>query len=114
MTLNMLKVQTAPSSTDGSRAGHKSGSTTWRSRCQRLAPSSAAASSSSFGMRESAPSVTTIMNGKPSHTLVATLAVNAVQNCENHETGWMPSAVNRPFTAPNWRWNMPLQISAVM
>ena len=38
-------------------------------------------------MRESAPSVTTIMKGKPSQTLVATLAANAVEKRENHEIG---------------------------
>ena len=62
----------------------------------------------------SAPSVTTIMNGKPSHTFVATFAVNAVEKCENHEMGSRAERRERSaFTAPNWRWNMPFHASAV-
>ena len=41
-------------------------------------------------MRDSAPSVTTIMNGKPSQMLVTTLAANAVEKRENQETGCEP------------------------
>jgi len=54
------------------------------------------------------------MNGKPSQTLVATLAANAVQKRENHEIGCTPTAASRPLMAPNWRWNIPFQMSAVM
>ena len=61
----------------------------------------------------SAPITTTIMNGKPSHTLVATFAVNAVENFANQDTGSTPSATRIAFTAPNWRWNMPFHASAV-
>ena len=66
-------------------------------------------------MRESAPSVTTIMKGKPSQTLVATFAEKAVQKRENHEIGLHARrAASRPLMAPNCRWNMPFQMSAVM
>ena len=40
-----------------------------------------------LGNAVSAPIVTTIMNGKPSQTLVATLAVKAVENCANQAIG---------------------------
>ena len=80
MTLNMLKVQTEPSTMAGTSAGRSSGSVTCRKRCQRLAPSTSAASSRSRGMDCSAPSETTIMKGKPSQVLVVTLAAKAVEN----------------------------------
>ena len=94
-----------------------SGNVTRRKRCQRVAPSTSAASSTSFGIDVSAPSVTTIMNGKPSHTLVATLAVNAVEKLRE-PARWArcrPSAEreDEPLTAPNCRWNMPFHASAV-
>src|SRR3954470_2995357 len=90
-TLNMLNVHTEPSTTAGSSVGRRSGRVTRRNACQRVAPSTSAASSTSFGIDVSAPITTTIMNGKPSHTLVATFAVNAVENFANQETGSAPS-----------------------
>src|ERR1700733_7198338 len=89
-TLNMLNVQTAPSTTAGASDGKRSGNVTRRKRCHRVAPSTSAASSTSFGIDVNAPIVTTIMNGKPSQTFVATFAANAVEKCENHDTGATP------------------------
>ena len=66
-----------------------------------------------------APRVTTIMNGKPSQTLVATLAAKAVENRENHEMGstLVPNHSHTvaiaALTAPNCRWNIPRQAIAV-
>src|SRR5947209_4698607 len=91
-TLNMLNVHTAPNITDGNKAGRSNGNMTVFKLCHRVAPSRAAASSSSLGMRDSAPSVTTIMKGKPSHTLVVKLAANAVEKRENQEMGSRLSA----------------------
>src|SRR5580704_4840755 len=112
-TLNMLNVHTAPRTTAGSSVGPRSGSVTRRNRCQRVAPSTSAASSTSFGIDVSAPSTTTIMNGNPSHTFVATFAANAVEKCAKKETGSTPTRWSSAFTAPNWRWNIPFQASAV-
>jgi hypothetical protein len=81
--------------------GLSSGTVTPQNRCQREAPSTSAASSTSFGIDVSAPSVTTIMKGKPSHTFVATFAVNAVAKWENQLTGGTPSMPSMAFTAPN-------------
>src|SRR4051812_12909282 len=106
-TLNMLNVHTEPRTTAGSNVGRRSGSVTSRNACQRVAPSTSAASSTSFGIDVSAPITTTIMNGKPSQTFVATFAVNAVENLANQDTGSAPTATRIAFTAPNWRWNMP-------
>jgi hypothetical protein len=39
------------------------------------------------------------MNGKPSHTLVARFAANAVEKRENHATGSTPSA---PRISVSW------------
>src|SRR6187397_1223817 len=86
-TLNMLNVQTEPRTTAGRSVGRSSGSVTRRNACQRVAPSTSAASSTSFGIEVSAPITTTIMNGNPSHTFVATFAVKAVENFANHDTG---------------------------
>ncbi len=100
-TLNMLNVQMLPRTTAGSMVGLRSGIVTPQKRCQRVAPSTSAASRTSFGIDVSAPSVTTIMKGKPSHTLVATFAENAVAKWENQLTGSAPSHVRIAFTAPN-------------
>src|ERR1700684_1100424 len=86
-TLNMLNVHTLPSTTAGKRVGRSSGTVTPQKRCQRVAPSTSAASRTSFGIDVRAPRVTTIMKGKPSHVFVATFAANAVEKWENHETG---------------------------
>src|SRR5271165_4651660 len=112
-TLNMLKVHTLPRTTAGSMVGRSSGTVTPQNRCQRVAPSTSAASSTSFEMEVSAPIVTTIMKGNPSHTLVATLAANAVAKCENQLTGSTPSAPSTALTAPNCLWNIPFHASAV-
>ncbi len=112
--LNMLKVHTLPSTTAGSRAGNSSGRVTWRKRCQPVAPSTSAACSRSRGMAWSAPSVTTIMKGKPSQVLVVRLAAKAVLNWLNHETGSTPTRPSTALTAPNCFWNMPFQMRAVM
>src|SRR5688572_22112429 len=118
-TLNMLNVQIAPSVTAGMSDGRMIGSVTRHIRCQRVAPSTSAASNTSLGTPVSAPSVTTIMNGNPSHTFVATFAVNAVENDANHEIGSMLvpktslSDSMMPVIAPNWRWNIPFHDSAV-
>ena len=109
----MLNVHTAPRTTAGSSVGPSSGSVTRRKRCHRVAPSTSAASSTSFGIDVSAPRTTTIMNGKPSHVFVATFAANAVEKCANHDTGSAPSARRSAFTAPNCRWNIPFHASAV-
>src|SRR5262245_12808143 len=112
-TLNMLKVQTQPRTTAGRSDGLRSGSVTSRKRCQRVAPSTSAASRTSRGIAVSAPSTTTIMNGKPSHTFVETFAANAVDHLENQEMGSAPSALSTALIAPNCLWNMPFQASAV-
>ena len=112
-TLNMLNVQTLPRITAGSIEGRSSGTVTFQKRCQRVAPSTSAASITSFEMLVRAPSVMTIMKGKPSHVLVATFAANAVEKCENQLTGSAPRAERMALMAPNCRWNMPFQASAV-
>ncbi len=118
-TLNMLNVQIAPSVTAGMSVGRIIGSVTSRRRCQRVAPSTLAASSTSSGTAVSAPSVTTIMKGKPSQTLVARLAANAVEKRENQAIGstcapkaWLTARISA-VTAPNWRSNIPFHTSAV-
>ena len=86
----------------------------WRKRCHAEAPSTSAASYMSRGIDSSAPSATTIMKGKPSQVLVTTLAVNAVDHDENHDTSPSPSPCRIELIAPYSPWNMPRQISAVM
>ena len=66
------------------------------------------------GIACSAPSVTTIINGKPSQVFVMRFAEKAVVKLANQLTGSRPNRPNSPLIAPNWRWNMPFQISAVM
>src|SRR5262245_19647018 len=112
-TLNMLNVQIAPSRTAGKRFGATIGIVTRQSRCQRVAPSTSAASSTSFGTAVSAASVTTIMNGKPSHTLVAKLAEKALKKRPHHENGSTPTASRSALTAPNCLLNIPRHASAV-
>src|SRR4051794_37720833 len=107
----MLNVHTEPRTTDGRSVGRKSGRVTSRNACQRVAPSTSAASRTSFEIDVSAPITTTIMNGKPSHTFVAMFAANAVENFENHEIGEAPSAPRIALIAPNWRWNIPFHAS---
>src|ERR1700690_2591881 len=112
-TLNMLNVQIAPSTTAGRSAGRNKGSVTRQKRCHRVQPSTSAASSTSFEIDVSAPSVTTIMNGKPSHTFVVTFAVSDVENFANHEMGSTCTIARSAFTAPNCLWNIPFHASAV-
>src|SRR3982750_3889966 len=112
MTLNMLKVHTQPKITDGISAGFNKGRVMVLNCTHFEAPSTSAASYSSAGIDCSAPSVTTIMKGKPSHVLVTTLAANEVEKWVNHDTGSIESAFKSAFTAPNCRWNMPFHISA--
>ena len=114
MTLNMLNVQIEPSTIAGPSAGLRWGRVISLNRCQLDAPSTSAASSSSLGIDSSAPNATTIMNGKPSQVLVATLAENALAHDENHDTRSSPSPDRIEFTAPYSPANMPFQISAVM
>ena len=110
----MLKVQIAPSTTAGARAGRRCGSVMWTKRCQPEAPSTSAASCMSRGIDSRAPSATTIMKGKPSQVLAQTLAVKEVAKSENQETRSRPSDDRMPLTAPYSLWNMPFQMSAVM
>src|SRR5688500_16527842 len=115
ITLNMLNVQIDPRTTAGPSAGRRCGTVMCQNRCHALAPSTSAASYMSRGTDSSAPSATTIMNGKPSQVLVTTLAVNADENDENHDTSPpSPAASRSESIAPCSLWNMPFQISAVM
>ncbi len=61
-----------------------------------------------------APRQMTIMNGKPSQVLVATLAKNAVQKLLKKLIGSKPSSLMKALMAPNCLWNIPFQIRAVM
>src|SRR6476661_895945 len=96
-TLNMLNVQIDPRMTAGNNVGRKSGSVTSQNDCQRVAPSTSAASMTSFGIDVSAPMTTTIMKGKPSHTFVATFAVNAPLKLANHDVSVPSSALIAPY-----------------
>ena len=86
--LNMLNVHTTERITAGTSAGLSAGSVMLANCCQREAPSTLAASYSSPGMDCSAPSDTTIMNGKESQALVASAVTKEVPGEANHDTGW--------------------------
>src|SRR6185503_14714159 len=112
-TLNMLNVHAAPSAMAGINVGAIMGKVTKRSRLRRDAPSSSAASMTSGGTPVSAAIATTIMKGNPSHTLVATLAENAVENRANQARGSKPKRSSRALIDPNCLWNIPFHASAV-
>src|SRR3954469_821019 len=98
--LNMLNVHTTERITAGTSAGRSAGRVMLVNCCQREAPSTRAASYSSPGMDCSAPSETTIMNGKESHPLVASAVTKDDPGEANQETGWPPSIWITWFTTP--------------
>ena len=65
-------------------------------------------------MVSSAPSATTIMNGKPSQVLVITFAENDVAHEPNQSTFSRPQYSRIDAIAPCSFSKMPFQISAVM
>src|SRR5690606_3794836 len=100
MIANMLKVQIDPSRITVAATVRRHGTVTYLKRCQRLAPSTSAASYNSQGIDCRPPSSTTIMNDTPSQMFTTMQLMNSQYESDNQGTDGSPMPVMIELTSP--------------
>src|SRR3972149_8658518 len=112
MMLNMLNVQITERMIAGTRAGLSEGRVIERNCCQRVAPSTRAASYRSAEIDCNAPREITIMNGTESQALVEMQANRDVEVFSNQDTGGPPNIWMIWLKTPNCWCNIPFHLRA--